>query len=400
MAGPKPHSQVQLATRNVQDTESLALGILGSFDSTWGVEVWTSKSISGDYKLYGNIGRLFETCIDRISKRGDEWHVRSQACTEAMAIFVFNMGADDSIIINTGKLLSDIGKYGGTREVSEIRSNKTFAIRWTCLSLLAIRKMLDSPQIQRHAHTTLRQLSALYPEGTLDFTEMTLRNAQKIDEPFVAAWNHVERLRRVLNRAEEDHLKRRRIAEILQQDGPELLSILDEVVSIGRIDASLSELRRQIYDATQHLITTLPGVAFERAEPSITTVERILDFVADPVRSQLMYFSDLLRGLCGVNEAWCSQGLQDMVETLRSMEKIPRSLSHGRLMWNDNSGAFKTSRTALLALPSNFTSFLSGNSYPHYRPDPEGFTPPFLSKRSRPSRAIGRNSQNRSGLCQ
>jgi len=55
-------------------------------------------------------------------------------------------------------------------------------------------------------------------------------------------------------------------------------------------------------------------------------------FLADPVRPQLIYFSKLLRGLCGVNQEWCNQGLQDMVEILRSMETIPRSLSQSRLM--------------------------------------------------------------------
>jgi len=77
----------------------------------------------------------------------------------------------------------------------------------------------------------------------------------------------------------------------------------------------------------------LPGVAaFERTTRFTTTVEDILDFFADPIWPQLIHFSTLLRGLCGVNQGWCSQELQDMIETLRSMETIPRFLSQGRLM--------------------------------------------------------------------
>jgi len=324
---------VENVTYNAQDSELLALGIPGSFETTWGVEVWKAESIYGKDTLYRNIGRLFETCGDRASfKSEEEWRMRSRACTEAMAVFVLLMDADISMIGNSGKLLSDIGRSERTREVSKVGSDPTFAIRWTCLSLVAIRKLLNSPRLQWHAHTTLRQLSALYPEGNLSRTELTLRNAQRIDERFSAAWNHVERIRQALNRAEEEVLTRGRIAEALQQDEPELTSILNEVESMEHgMDASLSELQQQIDEVTHTLIRPLPGVAFDDITGS-AAVEGIIDFLANPVRPQLIYFSKLLRGLCGVNQEWCSQELQDMVKTLRSMETIPCSLSQSRLM--------------------------------------------------------------------
>jgi len=323
---------VDNVTYNAQDSELLALGIPGSLETTWGVEVWKAGSIYGEDKIYRDIGRLFGTCGDRASLTDDEWHVRSRACTEAIAVFVLFMDADISMIGNCWKLLSDIGRHGRTREVSGIRSNRTFAIRWTCLSLVAIRKMLNNSQLQQHADATLSNLCALYPEGNLGFTEMAPRNARRIDERFSAAWNHVERIRQVLTLSEEEDLTRGRIAEILRQDEPELTSILNEVESMEHgMDASLSKLQQQIDEVTHTLIQPLPGVAFDDITGS-TTVERTIDFLANPVRPQLMYFSKLLGGLCGVNQEWCGQGLQDMVETLRSMETIPRSLSQSRLM--------------------------------------------------------------------
>jgi hypothetical protein len=96
-------------------------------------------------------------------------------------------------------------------------------------------------------------------------------------------------------------------------------------------DASLSKLQQRIDEVTHALIRSLPVVAFDDITGP-TTVEGILYGLADPVQPQLIYFSKLLRGLCGVDEEWCSQGLQDMVKTLRSMENIPRFLSRGRLM--------------------------------------------------------------------
>jgi len=322
-------------TYNVQDSESLAFAIPGTFDTTWGAEVWKGEWIYGRDKLYRDIRRLFKTCSDRGTFQSeDKWLVRSRACTEAMALFVFSMGADIALITNPGKVLSDIGSSGGTREVSEIRSNQSFAIRWTCLSLVAIRKMLNSSQLQSNAYITMQQLFAFHPEDTLGIEVAPLRNAQRIDEQFTAAWNHVERLRHVL--AIPEDLRRGRIAEILSQNEDELTPILAQVEIMERLgtDASLFKLQQRIDQVTHNLIRKLPGAAFDDITRP-TTAEQVLDFLANPLRPQLIYFSKLLRGLCAVNQEWSNQRHQDMVKALRSIGVIcgaSTSLSESRLM--------------------------------------------------------------------
>jgi hypothetical protein len=70
---------VNSLTSNEQDLESLALKIPGSFDTTWGVQVWKDGLKREEVKLYKDIRHLFETCSDRGSfKSDDEWHVRSR----------------------------------------------------------------------------------------------------------------------------------------------------------------------------------------------------------------------------------------------------------------------------------------------------------------------------------
>ena len=89
--------------------------IPGSFDTMWGVGVWSHESIDLIDHLLWIIGRLFRTCRDRTSfKSQDEWRVRSRACTESMALFVFVMDADIAGIKNLGRLLSDTGSDGRT----------------------------------------------------------------------------------------------------------------------------------------------------------------------------------------------------------------------------------------------------------------------------------------------
>ena len=337
---------VNSLTSNEQDLESLALRIPGSFDTTWGIKVWKHGLKEEKNKLYRNIRHLFETCSDRGSfKSDDEWHVRSRACTETIAVFVFFMDADIPMIRNLVRLLSDIGGYGRTREVAEMSHNQSFAIRWTCLSLLSIRKMLNSPQWE--AFNALRKIAAFHPQDGLGFTATVLMNARTIDEQFASACSHVERLRdirMVFDMPGKEDWKRETITEILRQNESELTPILDQVGYMEelKMDESLFEVQQQIHKVTHDLIRRFPGVAFDDNDITVTgptgttavqtTVVQTLDLLANPVRPQFMYFSRLLRGLCGVNEEWTSQELQELDRAMRSIDAIPSSLSQSRLM--------------------------------------------------------------------
>ena len=330
---------VNSLTSNEQDVEALALRIPGSFDTMWGVGVWRDELIKEEAKLYKDIRQLFETCSDRGSfKSDDEWHVRSRACTETIAVFVFFMDADITMIRNLGELLSDIGGYRGNRGVVEMRSNQSFAIHWTCLSLLSIREMLNFPQWD--AIIPLKNLVAFHRQDGLGLTETALRNARTIDEQFAAACRHVERLRHVreefdLDIPGDEDRTRHRITEILRQNESELLPILDQVESMEelRMDESLFEAQQQIHKVTHNLIRELPGVVFDDDDiTGPTTVGQVLDFLSNPVRPQFIYFSRLLRGLCGVNKKWSNQELREIDRVMQSIETIPSSLSQSRLM--------------------------------------------------------------------
>ena len=353
-------SLVDSLTSNEEDLESLTLRIPGSFDTKWGTQVWNHGLNSREKedklcrkdKLYRDISHLFETCGDRHSFKSDnEWRVRSLACTETIAAFVFFMDADIAMIGNLGKLLSDIGDCGGTRGMAEMRSNQSFAIGWTCLSLLSIRKMLDSPQWD--ALNSLKKLATFHSQPDdhgSTFTATALRNARTIDNQFVAACDHVKRLRDLRKGFDvvgEEDWARERIADILRQNESELTPILDQVRRMEelKMDASLFEAQQQIHKVTHDLIRKLPGVAFDDYDTPKSTdtpkatdkstdaiVVQTLDLLANPVRSQFIYFSKLLGGLCGVNEKWSSQEFQEIDRAMRSIDAIPSSLSKSRLM--------------------------------------------------------------------
>jgi hypothetical protein len=313
------------------EVEPLASGIPGSFNATWGLEVWKNDPKIGKDDLYKRIRRLCETCNDRGSfVNDDQWRRRSRACVETVASFVFCMDADIKVFGNLGKLLSDLGGVERTCEMSETSSDRSFAIRWTCLSLVETRKMLNCLQIQRHANGILLKLGALHPEDNLAASETVgtaLRNARRIDERFAAAWDWVESLRGELKKLGDGDRVGMKIAEKLRQHDGELTPIRDQFKRMEQlgVDASIFELQKQIDEVTHNLTRQLPGVAFDRFT-GLTPVEQVIDFFASSNRPQLIYLSQLFLGLCTVSRTRSSLGYQDTIKVLQAVEKIPSHL--------------------------------------------------------------------------
>lgn len=112
-------------------------------------------------ELFLRIQRLLETCIDRGPfMNEDEWRKRSRGCVETVASFVCCLDANILSFGKIGKLLSNLGSAGMTRDLSMTSLNRPFTMRWTCLSLVETRHMLNSLQLQYYAsgHTHTRDV--------------------------------------------------------------------------------------------------------------------------------------------------------------------------------------------------------------------------------------------------
>ena len=277
-------------------------------------------------ELCQRIQRLFETCNHRSSfTNEDEWCRRSRACVETAASFVFCMDADISSFGKIGKLLSDLGSAERTREVSATSLNRSFTTRWTCLSLVATRKMLNSSPIRQYANGALLTLGA-FDQTTNNSTpfesETALRNARQIDNQFAEAWDRVKRLRLAFNVLGEGDSAGEGIERILREHEPELQRIQREAEGMKLVDTRISDLQNQIDKVTHDLTRQLPGVAFDELRGP-TPIAEVFDYLANPVRSQLTYLSQRLLGLCTLSQKRSSRGYQEMTQVLRT--KIPPS---------------------------------------------------------------------------
>ena len=332
------------------EMESLASGIPGSFDARWGVEVWKNDPavkkdesntagsqetqlnplpeplpVCGEVvtELCQRLQRLFETCNHRGSFLNDEeWRKRSRACVETAASFVFCMDADILSFGEIGKLLSDLGNAENTRNVSATSLNRSFATRWTCLSLVATRKMLNSPQIQQYANGAILMLGTFDHEGSFLPSETALRNAQKIDRQLAMAWACVEKLLKAYNDLREEDRRVDVVEGIVRGHEPELKEIQEgaESMKIVGVDKRISDLQKQIDRVTHGLTRQLPGVTFDDLSGPVS-IEQVFDFLSNPTRPQLIYVSQQLLGLCTLRQRRSGHGYRETFKVLKAVEK-------------------------------------------------------------------------------
>jgi hypothetical protein len=265
------------------------------------------------------IQRLFETCDHRDSFISeDDWRRRSRACVETAASFVFCMDADISAFGNIGRILSDLGSVEKTREVSATSLNWSFISRWTCLSIVVIRKLLDSPQLRQNADGAILAIGTFYDADGFTPAETALTNARRMDESFVAAWSCVEKLRGEFKGLSESSRRGGKVEEILLRYKPKLEEIRGEANRMKKVDACISKFQDQINQVTHNVTRVVPGVPFDELTGP-TPIGQVFDFLANPVRPQFLYLSSRLLGLSTLSQRRSSMGYIEMADVLKAV---------------------------------------------------------------------------------
>ena len=139
-------------------------------------------------ELCGRIGHLFGTCKNRAVFASDElWRRRARACVEATASLVCYADAELSWFGDILRTLGDIGSFEGIRNLSFVEKDQALVVRWTCLSIMAVRPMLGSNVFKEHARLAVESFGEL---GHGDRTDETAeKNAREIDETLEDRWD-------------------------------------------------------------------------------------------------------------------------------------------------------------------------------------------------------------------
>ena len=258
---------------------------------------------------------------------------RMHGCTEAAASLVCCTNVQLGQFGEVGEVLSELGHTEKVYEPSTIRSNPSFTVRWTCLSLVAIRQMVMGES------NRIRELAAFAVSGIARFQlgygapdAAALNGAQKIDDYLRRAWEHVEELHRAfkfggLNKTREEM---RDFLGGLESPILELKRIENDADGIEDVDWRISLLQEAMDEATHKLTRRLPGVSFSELKQSgpIPVAEAFYFPLpgGTPITPQFTFPGQQLQGLFTLR-----RGLRDIVkdrdpekhdETVKSLESI------------------------------------------------------------------------------
>ena len=382
-------SAIQWLVDNINgsnEMETFVLAFPGFFDQDLGQDVWRAVSAqpdvrgteltlasSADIQVHPRLGlpslvegtpiynlcRCVQSVLDTYnnadSKTKEARRRRMQGCVETAACLVCCTDAPSCWLGRAQEVLSEVGNDERTNDPLTVRSNPSFAIRWTCLSLVTIRQMMMA-QGDR-----VRELAGFAVSGIarfeLDFDALdtaALNGAERIDEYLKTAWEHVEELHRAFepwgqNRSGEEI---RNILAGCELQISELQRIEIEAGGMEDIDWRMSLLLDAIDEATDKLTRRLPGLSFHDLKPAGTIpISAAFNFPFDgliPVTPQLMFPGQQVKALCtlgqrlaAVRDILDGQDLEShevILESLESIDKIPvplRRLNHlmKRQLW-------------------------------------------------------------------
>ena len=346
------------------ETENFVLSIPGSFNQEGGRNVW--EEVVKDVQLTSTVAPKNQphvglpspregttvsnlcSCVryffDAYSNEGDfmdteERRRRMRGCVETAASLVCCIEVKLDLFGEVGEVLSALGDKERTNLPSTISSNPLFTMRWTCLSLVAIRKMVSVDKLQVLAKFALDGIAYLQP----DYDTMGLTAARRIDGDLKKAWEAVADILLAFEPWSED-LKDSEIKDILNSHKESILKlerIADDAVGVEDVDWRISLLQDAMDTATHKLTRRLPGVSFSELKPAAPImINEAFDFSSQvsslettPVPPQLIFPGQQIQSLCTLgrklHDIIEGQNTEQHEETLKSLEsllKIPLAL--------------------------------------------------------------------------
>ena len=232
------------------------------------------------HKLRTRVAHLLETCRTRsIFQDDDAWRRRTRACVETVVSLVCCDDSDSDAELewfgnDIVKLLEDIGEVEGigrwmVGEAGKAGKDQSFVRRWSCLSLIVIRRNLKRDN-EVHKQTDLAiKLPADIAEGVSDsLPRQAQEGAQRIDECFKAV---CRRLQTLYGGLHDGNLPQEQVSHILESEISELERIHINVDDLKRVDVEISRLQSCLREVSRGIITQrLLGVQYD-------------EFGADPI---------------------------------------------------------------------------------------------------------------------
>ena len=343
------------------DVEPLALAIPGSFNTEWGRDVWRDVSSQGGSHAMSNdptslaagqeilrplsrrpleeaavktitrcVRYLFETCNNRSHFESESARRRRmRACVEASASLVCCIDFELEWFGDVSKLVSDIGRVEKINGPLTCRSDQSFAVRWTCLSLMTTQQMLRSNQLQVFAESAVSGLTRIQPDvGRAD--EAALRSARSIDELLNTAWQGAENLHRAFEPWDQNKTKEH-VEKILRVHESQISSLEINSTAFEGLDERLSTLQDRMDDYGHRLMQQLPSVSSSELKHSgpfpISEFFNLTPGGTTPVTPHFIFPGRQVHALASLGlqlrDILEGRGAEGYIDALESLKSIP-----------------------------------------------------------------------------
>ncbi|KAH9061784.1 hypothetical protein EDB83DRAFT_2520209 [Lactarius deliciosus] len=263
----------------------------GSFNTEWGQDVWREVSSQAHDKLKPptgpspvgsqvaliphsphppegaagdtisrSVAYLFETCDHHSYFENEEArHRRMRACVEAAASLVCRLDYRLDWFGEVSKVVSEIGQVEKVNSPTTT-SDRSFIMRWTCLSLMDIQRILGrNNKLRALAGNAVNGL-ARFQSGHGQPDQTGWESAQRVDGYLKTACERVEDLRLAFEPWTQKRT-REQVEEILlthEQQISELERIKSEADELAVVDREISVYQDAMDDATHRLTRQLP----------------------------------------------------------------------------------------------------------------------------------------------
>jgi hypothetical protein len=341
------------------EMQVFVLAISGSFNQEWGRDVW--KKVVSDDLSTSSVGQFrpglpsiqkgttvyrLSRCVRNFFERESEGdfigskvqHTRMRRCIETAASLVCCADVKLDSFEELAGALSEVGEKERTNDPLTIISNPLFTIRWTCLSLVAIWKMVDANIQQELAQFVLNGFARLHTQYGIPETVALVAIAQRIDGCLMKSLAPVVDLHLAfdsepwsLRRTESD------IIEILnsrEESIAELERIAIEVIGVEDLDWRISLFQERMDEITHELMRRLPGVSFNKLKSAapvmISDAFDFPSFGTTPVPPLLIFPGQQIQSLCTLGgrlrdiiEAQNTESHEETLKSLESLREIP-----------------------------------------------------------------------------
>jgi hypothetical protein len=305
-------------------------------------------------ELCRRIAHLFDTCKNRGVFASDElWRRRTRACVGATASLVCYANVELDWFGDILRTLGDIGSFERIRDLSLAGRDESFVMRWTCLSIMGVRAILnDNVLIKEHARSAVASFGGVAHSDRID--EAAEKHAWEIDEGLEDTWESEP--------CEEVYM---RIASIVDRWYATPL-IHGFRRSIERTTEFTAVILEGIDKASQRIIHQLPGVQFDFPDPGNVDSDpfprQTFELFGDPLKLRFITCRQLSNKFCDYRDRWVAKDCHTLTfDQQQVLQKVfwPKNLLR-RQLWRlqdlrDGGGlGFAVERVLLPAIHHHF----------------------------------------------